>query len=135
MNFIHLGRLVDRVYALSNRDFCPWANRYVYWLKEPVGWFALALVASLLVGAFLSPLGWSVAAGLATVIVLGLSFPWLATRCVRCKLRPVDFELRERQDTFLSFSVTNYLPLPITGLRIEGYFSQINDEVAHSSTV
>jgi uncharacterized protein (DUF58 family) len=108
-------------------DFCPWANRYIYWLKEPVGWFALALVASLLVGAFLSPLGWSVATGLATVIVLGLGFPWLATRCVRCELRPVDWELRERQDSYLSFSVANYLPLPITGLRIEGYFSEAGE--------
>ena len=105
-------------------DFCPWANRYVYWLKEPVGWFALALVVSVLVGAFVSPLGWSVGAGLATVIVLGLGFPWLATRCVRCHLQPVDWELQERQESHLSFTVANYLPLPVTGLRVEGYFSE-----------
>ena len=122
---IQLSRIAQRVEQIGNRDFCPWANRYVYWLKEPVGWFVVALIASLLVGAFLSPLGWSVAAGLATVIALGLGFPWLATRCVRCQLRPVDWELKERQASYLSFTVVNYLPLPITGLRVEGYFSHL----------
>ena len=27
-------------------DFCPSANRFVYWLKEPVGWFVLAASVS-----------------------------------------------------------------------------------------
>lgn len=129
MNRKRLGRLAEQMRELGNRDFCPWANRYVYWLKEPVGWFVLALIASLLVGAFLSPLGWSVAAGLTTLIALGLGFPWLATRCVRCQLRPVDWELQERQDSSLTFSVANYLPLPITGLRVEGYFSQAVEDL------
>ncbi len=68
---------------LANRDFCPWANKYVYWLKEPVGWFVVATLVSVLVGAFLSPLGWTVAVGLITILVLGLGFPkhwtWRAT--------------------------------------------------------
>jgi uncharacterized protein (DUF58 family) len=124
-----LSQLAEHIHAVSHRDFCPWANRYVYWLKEPVGWFVVALLASLLVGVFLSPLGWSVAAGLATLIALGLGFPWLATRCVRCQLRPVDWELKERQESYLSFSVANFLPLPITGLRVVGYFSKdVEDE-------
>jgi uncharacterized protein (DUF58 family) len=109
---------------IMTTDFCPWANRYVYWLKEPLGWFVLAFTASVLVGAFLSPLGWSLAAGLAAVIALGLGFPLLATRCVRCQLSPVDWEMQERQDTFFSFTVANYLPLPVSGLRVEGYFSE-----------
>lgn len=124
MSSMSFSQLAERIHAVSSRDFCPWANRYVYWLKEPVGWFVVALVASLLVGAFLSPLGWSVAAGLATLIALGLGFPWLATRCIRCQLRPVDWELKERQESYLSFSVANFLPLPITGLRVIGYFSK-----------
>lgn len=129
MSSVLLSQIAERINAVGNRDFCPWANRYVYWLKEPVGWFVVALLASLLVGAYLSPLGWSVAAGLATLIALGLGFPWLATRCVRCQLRPVDWELKERQESYLSFSVANFLPLPITGLRVEGYFSKpVEDE-------
>ena len=33
-----------------NHDFCPWANRYVYWLKQPIGWFILAAAAALAIG-------------------------------------------------------------------------------------
>lgn len=123
-----LHSLSARLDSLAHYDFCPWANRYVYWLKEPVGWFVLALVASLLVGAFLSPLGWSVAAGLATVILLGLGFPWLATRAVRCQLRPLSTEMREREAGELALKVTNYLPLPLTGLCLEGYIPSVGYE-------
>jgi uncharacterized protein (DUF58 family) len=124
MSPIVFNKLAEWLHKNAHRDFCPWANRYVYWLKEPVGWFVLALAASCLVGAFLSPLGWSVAAGLATVIALGLGFPWLATRGVHCELRPADMELSERQASHLCLTVTNYLPLPITGLCITGYLSE-----------
>lgn len=123
MSFQRFNYFAKKFSELTKRDFCPWVNPYVYWLKEPVGWFVLALIASVLVGVFLSPLGWSVAAGLATLIALGLGFPWLATRCVRCRVRPVDWELRERQDSYLDFTVANYLPLPVTGLKVEGYVS------------
>ncbi len=33
-----------------NYDFCPWANAYVYWLKKPIGWFVLGLLAPFFLG-------------------------------------------------------------------------------------
>lgn len=114
----------SRLSRLMTTDFCPWANRFVYWLKEPIGWFALATLASVLVGAFLSPLGWTLAAGLTAVLVFGMGFPWLATRCVNCKLQPACDELHEREASYLKLSVRNYLPLPIMGLMIEGYLTE-----------
>ena len=33
---------------LLTTDFCPWANRFVFWLKEPVGWFVLATAISVM---------------------------------------------------------------------------------------
>lgn len=40
-------------------DFWPWANRFVYWLKEPVGWFVLATAVSIMImiGLYLAPIG------------------------------------------------------------------------------
>lgn len=114
---------VNWVASLATRDFCPWANRYVYWLKEPVGWFVIALAVSVLVGMFLSPLGWSVAAGLAAVLVLGLGFPWLATRTVSCGLKPVNWEVVEQEATELELTLRNRLPVPLIGLMIENYLS------------
>ena len=110
--------------SLSGQDFCPWANRYVYWLKEPVGWFVVALAVSTLVGLFLSPLGWTVAAGLCTVLALGLGFPWLATRTLVCELKPVNTSLHERQPSQLQMTVRNRLPFPIVGLMVEGYLTR-----------
>lgn len=114
----------DHLAELSTHDFCPWANRYVYWLKEPVGWFVLATIISVMVGAFLSPLGWTMAAGLFSLLLLGLGFPWLATRTVSCELTPTQRELHEGDQAFLELQVRNRLPLPVAGLSIEGYLSQ-----------
>lgn len=113
----------SRSSQLLTTDFCPWANRFVYWLKEPIGWCVLATVASVLVGMFLSPLGWTIAAGLTAVLVFGMGFPWLATRCVSCRLHPACGELHERETSYLQLSIRNYLPLPIMGLMVEGYLS------------
>lgn len=115
---------LSRINSAANHDFCPWANKYVYWLKEPVGWFVLATAASLLVGAFLSPIGWTVAAGLVAILILGLGFPWLAVRAVRCQLTPVIPQIHEQQESHLELTVQNRLPIPIMGLMIEGYLSQ-----------
>ncbi|HAC90846.1 MAG TPA: DUF58 domain-containing protein [Planctomycetaceae bacterium] len=119
-----LRRRLSRLNAMANHDFCPWANRYVYWLKEPVGWFVTAMGASLLVGALLSPLGWTVAAGLAAILALGLGFPWLAIRMIRCELSPTTYQIHERQTSQLELWVHNRLPLPIIGLVVEGYLPE-----------
>jgi len=106
-----------------NTDFCPQLNRYVYWLKEPVGWFAIAAVASLLVGAFLSPIGWTLAAGLIAMIGAGLGLPWVAVRFTECKLEPVIDEINELENSQLLLTVRNRLPLPLWGLMVEGYLA------------
>ena len=43
-------RLFGHLAGTLNRDFCPGANRYVYWLKQPIGWFVLAAAAALSIG-------------------------------------------------------------------------------------
>ncbi|MEZ6097099.1 MAG: hypothetical protein R3C03_23230 [Pirellulaceae bacterium] len=39
---------------LLQTDFCPSWNRYVYWLKQPIGWFVIAAIVGLLIALFLS---------------------------------------------------------------------------------
>lgn len=110
----------------ANHDFCPWLNRYVYWLKEPVGWFILATFCSLLVGAFLSPLGWTVAVGLMGVLALGLGFPWIATKTIYCELTPHRTEVHEGDSSHLILQVTNRLPFPVMGLIVEGWDTDLS---------
>ncbi|MCB1041146.1 MAG: hypothetical protein KDA94_16670, partial [Acidimicrobiales bacterium] len=107
----------------ASRDFCPWANKYVYWLKEPIGWFVLATLSSVLIGIFLSPLGWTLAAGLVAIIALGLGFPLIAVASLRCQLTPVNTELSEGEGSYLTLLVSNRLPFPVMGLMIEGYLA------------
>lgn len=109
---------------LLNQDFCPGFNSYVYWLKEPVGWFVLATCVSVLVGACLSPIGWTLAAGLFAILMLGLGFPWLAVRTVHCELTPTVSELHEQEESHLLLTIRNRLPIPLWGLMVEGFLTR-----------
>ncbi|MEM8733865.1 MAG: DUF58 domain-containing protein [Planctomycetota bacterium] len=114
--------MLKKLAYILQTDFCPGANVYVYWLKEPVGWFVVALACSVLIGIYFSPVGWSIAAGLAAVLLLGLGFPWVATRLLRCELRCDVTELHEGEEAKLILSIRNPMPLPVLGVVIENYF-------------
>lgn len=107
--------------CLMTTDFCPWANRFVYWLKEPIGWFALATATSVTIGLYFSPIGWTLAASLTAIMVLGIAWPWFAIRVTRCGLRPETDAVHEDTSCRMVLSVGNRIPLPVWGLAIEGY--------------
>ncbi|MCD0460771.1 DUF58 domain-containing protein [Roseiconus lacunae] len=109
---------------LLTSDFCPWANRFVYWLKEPVGWFISAAVASAIIGYSVSPIGWTMAASLSVMIVIGMAWPWIAVRAVACSLTPEEDRVHEDDACHFKLSVLNRLPLPVWGLAIEGYLDR-----------
>ena len=103
-------------------DFCPWANRYVYWLKQPIGWFVLAAAMSLLVGCFLGPQGFVLCAAILCVILLGVVWPWIAIRAVRCSLHFDLRRAREGDTVEVRLQVANRFPWPVWGLAIERGF-------------
>jgi len=109
-------------------DFCPWANRYVYWLKEPIGWFVMAFGISVLVGLHVSPIGWVLASAIFGIMVVGMAWPWIAIQAASCRLSPTIAEIHEGDSCDLVFSVRNRLPLPLWGLAIEGYLDREGDD-------
>ena len=109
-------------------DFCPWANRFVYWLKEPIGWFVIAIAASLIVGYYANPVGWAIASALSGVIVVGMIWPLIAIWATRCELRPEMSAVHEGMECGMVFSVKNRIPLPVWGLAVEGYLDSEGDE-------
>jgi uncharacterized protein (DUF58 family) len=117
-----------RVASILTTDFCPWANRYFYWLKEPIGWFVLAFAASVLVGMHLSTVGWVLATVIGSVILTGIVWPWVVVRAAQCRLRPAVTEIYEDQACDLVLSVRNRWPLPLWGLAIEGYLDRHGDD-------
>jgi len=106
---------------LMTTDYCPWANRFVYWLKEPIGWFALATATSVMIGLYFSPIGWTLAASLTAIMALGIAWPWIAVRVTRCGLRPETDAVYEDTSCQMVLSVRNRIPMPVWGLAIEGY--------------
>lgn len=120
----------DRLTRLLVTDFCPWVNRYVYWLKEPIGWFAIAFVSSLLIGLQISSVGWVLATVLGGVITVGMAWPWVVVRAARCELRPGLAEIHEGEECDLVLAVRNRLPLPLWGLAVEGYLDRRGDDAS-----
>ncbi|MBB3204879.1 uncharacterized protein (DUF58 family) [Rhodopirellula rubra] len=106
---------------LMTTDFCPWANRFVYWLKEPVGWFALATAVSVMIGLYFSPIGWTLAASLTAIMLTGMAWPWVAVRVTQCTLKPETDAVHEDIPCKMVMSVRNRIPIPVWGLAIEGY--------------
>ena len=48
--------ILQKVNSALSADFCPGANRYVYWLKSPLWFLVIAMAGSILCGFFLNPL-------------------------------------------------------------------------------
>lgn len=109
-------------------DFCPWANRFVYWLKEPIGWFVLAIAASCIVGQYANPVGWAIASALSGVIVVGMIWPLIAIWATSSELRPEHPAVHEGMTCGMIFSVRNRLPVPVWGLTVEGYLDSEGDD-------
>ena len=109
---------------LLTTDFCPWSNRFVYWLKEPVGWFFLATLTSVIVGLYLAPIGWTLAASLTSVMAVGVVWPAIAVRAVHCTLNSSKPQVHEEDLCELRLTVKNRLPIPVWGLAIEGFLDR-----------
>jgi uncharacterized protein (DUF58 family) len=113
-------------HALSH-DFCPWANRYVYWLKHPLVVLALGALVALAIGAAALPQGYVVCGGLVAVMVLGVAWPWIAMLGVQAELRFERRRVREGECSSAVLSVLNRMPWPAWGLVLESGFLPAGD--------
>lgn len=124
-------RIAKWVTQVATYDFCPNWNAFVYWLKEPVGWVVVAIAFSLLVGILVGPQGYVLAFAFATVLILGMAWPWISMQGIRCHLVLPDRRSSENEKLEIVFRVKNYWPLPIFGMMVKGDFLQelgIGDE-------
>ena len=122
-------RLFRGMQATANHDFCPWANRYVYWLKQPIGWFLIAAAASLLIGVTLAPQALVIFAAISAFTLLGVLWPWIEMRGLACQLRFVKSRLREGESVQIRLEITNRWPWPVRGLAVErGFFAEAGPE-------
>jgi len=119
-----LHKTFASIAAALNHDFCPSANSYVYWLKQPVGWVVCGVFASILVGLFIGPQGYVLAGAFLTLLVLGVSWPWLCMRGLSCEVSFDDSRSIEGEPTIVTLDIVNRFPIPAFGLMIQGQFLQ-----------
>lgn len=116
--------LARRLSELGNHDFCPWANRYVYWLKQPIGWFVVGATASLLIALFVTPHAWITFGSLIAVMIMGVLWPWAAVRGVYAELSFKRPRCHEGELVAVRLSIHNRWPVPLWGMAVEkGFFS------------
>jgi uncharacterized protein (DUF58 family) len=104
---------------LFTHDFCPWANRYVYWLKHPLAVLALVAAVSGLIGLSVAPQGYVVCASVVAVKALGIVWPWVAMRGLEARLRFDRRRAREGETVSATLTVVNRMPWPVWGVMLE----------------
>ncbi len=100
-------------------DHCEWANQYVNWLKTPLGILLCCAVFSLLCGLFVAPQVYLLLAVIAAVVLVGIVWPGIAVRGLRCRLVFTAVHGREGKPTQAKLIVTNRWPWPVWGLAVD----------------
>ncbi len=112
-----LIRLRDTSNAL-NYDFCPWANRWCYWLKNPFWCLILATGISTVCGIMVKTEAFFLTALLALITLVGVLLPWMTMRGVDAHLT---FDIRRSRvgkPVIVRLRVRNRWPWPVWGLSI-----------------
>ncbi len=116
--------IVNSLASGLNYDFCPSFNRYLYWLKQPIGWIVCAVFASFLVGMFVGPQGFVLMWSFLGLLILGAVWPLLSLKAISCRLSFSKQRSAEGEDTVAVLEITNHWPVPFFGLMIVGDFLQ-----------
>ena len=114
--------LLARADSALSTDFCPWANKYVYWLKNPFAVLLLAIAGSVACAVMLNPLVILLTAILVAITAIGVILPWLVVRGIDCT---VAFDVPRTQvgnAALVRLIIRNRWPIPVWGLSlIQGF--------------
>lgn len=128
--------LAERLAQLFNHDFCPQANRWVYWMKNPIWGLVLATGISAICGYIVNPQCYLITLALAIVIVLGIVWPWIAVRGIDCSISFDQKRVRENEVARVILKVTNRWPWPVWGLTLrEGFIGVEGDSPAAGTSL
>ncbi|MCA8982899.1 MAG: DUF58 domain-containing protein [Planctomycetaceae bacterium] len=112
--------LLSRFHRVLNYDFCPWANRWVYWMKQPLVGMATVALTAAICGMFVAPQAWLLFAGLLLVAVAGLAWPAATIRGITARVHFDQAWCEEGQTTQIRVTIRNRLPLPAWGISLSG---------------
>jgi uncharacterized protein (DUF58 family) len=122
---------LEHAHQALHTDFCPWANRYVYWLKNPFWVLLAALLTALACGVYVSQTLLAVAGLLLAVLVLAVLWPLLGVRGLECRVRFEQTRGREGLPTAVEIEIVNRRPWPVWGLSLtKGFVARDDAESA-----
>lgn len=110
-------------------DFCPWANRYVYWLKNPFWVLMLAIGGSALCGFLVNPMVFVLTGLLVALVSAGVMLPRVAVRGIDCSVVFDVPRTRVGHPAVVRLTVTNRWPFPVWGLSlIRGFADDVRPD-------
>jgi uncharacterized protein (DUF58 family) len=115
---VRLIQWLQRANSALSHDFCPGANRWLYWLKNPLWSLVLAAGISLLCGVFLKTEALFITAILLLVAGVGVALPWIAMRGIDVHLTFDARRTRVGQPVMVRLRVRNRWPWPSWGLSL-----------------
>ena len=113
-----------RIGGAANYDFCPNYNKYVYWLKKPIGWVVSCAAVSAMIGFFVGPQGFILMWTFLTLLLLGCIWPWLGMKGISAEILAERDRSKEGTPTTSVLRIRNRWPIPVFGLSVEGSFLQ-----------
>jgi len=118
----------DVLHAILHHDFCPGANRWLYWVKRPEASLALAALSALACAIFIQPVAFVAFAAIMATLLLGWCWPCLAMRGLHSELQFIQSRTTEGQPTQARLIIRNRWPWPVWGLTLdEGLVSSRED--------
>lgn len=118
----HSFSVADRLAAALHYDFCPSANRWFYWMKSPLAGLAAAAIGAISVGLAVNPAVLVAAGAIVAIAILGLIWPMITARGLRCELEFEKSRGREGQPCGVILRVANRWPWPAWGLSLQQGF-------------
>jgi uncharacterized protein (DUF58 family) len=119
---VELPKERSRLRRWLEYDYFPgaerWLRRVVY---NPLGSLCLAALAALLCGIYLHPNGFILFAGILSVLLLGILWPWIGLRGLAGRLEFSAKRIKEGESVEVSLIVRNHLPWAAWGLGVRGF--------------
>ena len=126
---------LTRLESVLSHDFCPWANRWVYWVKNPMWCLGIAALISILCGVFANPQVFLLTGVILLVLTLGSIWPILCVRGIRCRVEFNKRRIREHESVPVRLVISNRWPWPVWGLSLVNGFQSSSDESTGESAV
>ena len=114
------GRLIAKLGDFLAKEHNSRIDPYLEWARNPLAVLALATVAAALCGLYLHPRALVFASGLATLLAVGIAWPWLAVRGLGGTLSFGRARAREGEPVPARLVVRNRMPWSAWGLSVRG---------------